>query len=122
MAIDPRSALPLKPVEFLILLALSEEDMHGYALTREIGERSDETIRLEPGNLYRVLKRLLADGLIASTEHRAVAELENERRRYYAITALGLCVAALEADRLRTLLASKAARGLARRLGAAGRA
>jgi DNA-binding PadR family transcriptional regulator len=67
-----------------------------------------------------VLKRLLAGGLIASTEHRAVAELENERRRYYAITALGLRVAALEADRLRTLLASKAARGLPRRIDATG--
>ena len=116
---DPRTLIPLRPVEFLILLALSEQDQHGYALTREIATRSDGTIQLEPGNLYRVLKRLLADGLIASTEHRAVAELENERRRYYAITPLGMRVAALEADRLRALLASSAVRGLTRRLGPA---
>jgi DNA-binding PadR family transcriptional regulator len=120
MPIDPRSLLPLRPVEFLILLALSEDDLHGYALTREIAERSDGTIKLEPGNLYRVLKRLLGDGLIASTDHRPVAELDNERRRYYAITTLGRRVAALEAERLRTLLATKAARALGRRLGPAG--
>jgi DNA-binding PadR family transcriptional regulator len=117
MPADPRTLLPLRPVEFLILLALAEQDQHGYALTREISERTDGVVRLEPGNLYRVLKRLVGDGLIQATNHRPVAELDNERRRYYTLTQQGARVAALEAERLRALLGSRAARSLAKRLG-----
>jgi DNA-binding PadR family transcriptional regulator len=112
---DPNKLLPLKPVEFLILLALSEQDLHGYALTRAIADRTDGVVRLEPGNLYRVLKRLVIDGLIEAAEHKAVAELDNERRRYYRITTLGAKTAAAEAERLEALLASSAARSLAKR-------
>jgi len=112
---DPHSLLPLKPVEFLILLALSEQDQHGYALTRAIAERTDGVVRLEPGNLYRVLKRLVADGLIEPADHRPVAELDNERRRYYRITPLGAKTAALEAERLEVLLASSTVRSLTKR-------
>lgn len=112
---EPSSLLPLKPVEFLILLALSEQDQHGYAITRELADRTDGLVRLEPGNLYRVLKRLVTDGLIEATSHRPVAELDNERRRYYRITKLGAKTAALEARRLEALLASSAVQSLTKR-------
>jgi DNA-binding PadR family transcriptional regulator len=113
---DPRELLPLRPVEFLLLLALVEGEQHGYALVRDIADQTDGVVKLEPGNLYRVLKRLVADGLIALSEQRPVAELDDERRRYYRLTALGARVAALEGHRLKTLLASKPARALARTL------
>src|SRR3954451_16927834 len=86
---DPTQLLPLKAVEFLLLLALVEDEQHGYALVREIAERTDGAIRLEPGNLYRVLKRLVNDGLIEHSGRRPVAELDDERRRYYKLTPLG---------------------------------
>jgi DNA-binding PadR family transcriptional regulator len=117
MTANPRNYIPLKPVEFLILLALAEQDQHGYGLTLAIAERTDGAVRLEPGNLYKVLKRLVTDGLIEPAGHRAVAELDQERRRYYRLTKLGGQVAALEAERLTTLLASSAVRGLTRQFG-----
>jgi len=119
MTINPRGFLPLRPVEFLLLLALAEQEQHGYGLTQAIAERTDGAVRLEPGNLYKVLKRLVAEGLIEATTRRAVSELENERRRYYRLTRLGARVAALEAERLERLLASNAARALAKRIGTA---
>ena len=115
---DPKSFLPLRPVEFLLLLALADREQHGYALTQAIAERTDGAVRLEPGNLYKVLKRLVSDGLIEPAGRRAVAELGNERRRYYRLTRLGGRVAALEAERLERLLATSAVRTLVRRLGA----
>jgi DNA-binding PadR family transcriptional regulator len=114
---DARKLLPLKPVEYLLLLALVEQEQHGYALAREISERTDSVISLEPGNLYRVIKRLREDGLVQVSEKKRPAELDDERRRYYKLTALGARVAALEGERLRALLASKPARVLARTLG-----
>lgn len=117
MTPNPRDFLPLRPVEFLLLLALAEQEQHGYGLTQEIAARTDGAVQLEPGNLYKVLKRLVADGLIEGADHRPVAELENERRRYYRLTRLGARVAALEAERLEALLATNAARSLAKRFG-----
>src|ERR1044071_1785214 len=101
MAPDPRRFLPLKPAELLLLIALSEEDRHGYALSREIAERSDGLIQLEPGNLYRVIKRLVDEGLAVATNRRPTGEPGAERRQYYGITALGARVVAAEASRLR---------------------
>ncbi len=112
MPIDAKSFLPLKPADFLILLALVEGEQHGYALARELAERSEESIRLEPGNLYRVIKRLVDDDLVDVAARRPVAELDDERRRYYRITSLGTRVAAQEVRRLRALLATPAVRAL----------
>jgi DNA-binding PadR family transcriptional regulator len=114
---NPKSFIPLRPVEFLVLVALAEQEHHGYGLTQEIATRTDGSLQLEPGNLYKVLKRLVADGLIEAAERRPVEELENERRRYYRLTTLGARVATLEAERLQSLLASSAVRALTNRLG-----
>lgn len=117
MLANPRSFIPLRPVELLVLLTLAESDHHGYGLTQAIAERTDGAIHLEPGNLYKVLKRLVTDGLIAAAERREVAELDQERRRYYRLTRLGGRVAALEAERLKALLESSVVQSLTKRFG-----
>jgi len=118
LAHNPSSFIPLRPVEFLLLLSLAEQDQHGYGLTQAIAARTAGAVQLEPGNLYKVIKRLVADGLVEAAEHREVAELDNERRRYYRLTRLGARVAALEAERLQALLATSAVQALTKRFGA----
>ena len=115
---DVTALLPLKPVELELLLALADEERHGYGLVQEIAHRSNGLIQLEPGNLYRVIKRLMTDGLVAEGDRRPVSDGE-ERRRYYRLTGLGARVVRAELHRMRTLLASAPARDLVRRLGSA---
>ncbi|MEP6492241.1 MAG: PadR family transcriptional regulator [bacterium] len=116
MARDPRSFLPLKPVDVPLLLALSEEERHGYGLVREIAARTDGLIELDPGNLYRVIKRLVDDELVAEAGHRPAHDHENDRRRYYRITALGGRVLTAELHRLQALVRSPSVRALTRRV------
>ena len=96
--------LPLKPVDLELLLALASEDRHGYGLVQAISARTDGLIVLDPGNLYRVIKRLLADGLVAEAEQRSAGAEGEERRRYYRITPLGRRVLAAELERLRSIV------------------
>jgi DNA-binding PadR family transcriptional regulator len=96
---EARARLPLRPLEFAILLALAEEDLHGYAIAKRIADRELGSVALAPGNLYGVLDRLIADGLI----ERRPAE-PDARRRDYGIMPLGRRVAALETERLSTLV------------------
>src|SRR5215217_9460283 len=111
---DPQSFLPLKPVDLQLLLALGEEERHGYGLVQAIADRTDGIVTLEPGNLYRVIKRLLADGLVAEADRRAAPDSDDERRRYYRLTALGGRVLAAEMRRLETLVTSPSVRALVR--------
>src|SRR4051794_25933441 len=104
MSSDPRSFLPLRPAELVLLLVLIDGEQHGYALAREIDARTDGVIQLKPGNLYRVIQRLVDDGLAAPSHHRPAADADDERRRYYRITPLGARVVTAEAQRLHTLL------------------
>ena len=112
---DPRDFLPLKPVDLQLLLALSDEERHGYGLVQEIARRTDGLVILDAGNLYRVIKRLADDGLLAESDRRAAPDLGNERRRYYRLTALGGRVLGAELQRLRELLGSPAVRAASRR-------
>jgi DNA-binding PadR family transcriptional regulator len=112
---DVRSHLPLKPLDLQLLLALAEEELHGYGLVQAVASRTDGLVTLEPGNLYRVIKRLLAEGLVAEAERRAAPDLADERRRYYQLTALGGRVRAAEIRRLEALVRSPAVRALVRR-------
>jgi len=103
---DPSEAgfLPL-PVSVLhILLALGDEEMHGYAIMRRVEELTDGTVTMGPGTLYGAVKRMLADGLVSETAERPDPELDDQRRRYYRVTALGARVRAAEVARLETLL------------------
>jgi DNA-binding PadR family transcriptional regulator len=96
----PETYLPLPPATFQILLALVDGDRHGYAIMKEVAERSEGTVRLGPGTLYGSLKRLLEAGLVAEGGEQADPETGDERRRYYRLTKLGLSVARAEARRL----------------------
>jgi DNA-binding PadR family transcriptional regulator len=111
----PRTFLPLKPLDLQLLLSLAEQERHGYALVQDIAARTDGLVALEPGNLYRVIKRLLADGLVGETDRRAVPELNDERRRYYRITPLGGRVLAAEIARLEALVTSPSVQALVQR-------
>src|SRR4051812_4352765 len=112
---DARDHLPLKPIDLEVLLALADEERHGYGLVQAIAAHTDGLVALDPGNLYRVIKRLLADGLVSEAGQRTATDAEGERRRYYCITPLGGRVLAAELDRLRTLVNAPQARALARR-------
>ena len=100
---DTRDFLPLKPVDLELLLALGDEDRHGYGLVQEIAGHTGGLIQLDPGNLYRVIKRLLSDGLIAESDRRD-ADDAGERRKYYRLTPLGGRVLAAEVERLRRVV------------------
>lgn len=101
--VDPH--LPMKPVAFQILLSLADGDRHGYGITQDIAGRTAARMRIEPGNLYRSIKAMLDEGLIQESERRPAPDLDDERRRYYRITALGRRVAAAEISRLEALVA-----------------
>jgi DNA-binding PadR family transcriptional regulator len=108
----PDSHLPLKPVTFQVLLSLADSERHGYGIVQDIAERTAARIRLEPGNLYRVLKAMLDDALIEESDRRPAPDLDDERRRYYRITRFGRQVAMAEASRLEQVLADARARRL----------
>jgi DNA-binding PadR family transcriptional regulator len=99
--------LPLSPAVFHLLLALAEEDRHGYAIMRDIEERTGGLVKIGPGMLYGSIKWLLDERLIREAPRRSPTK-EDERRKYYRLTPDGLAVVKAEAGRL------EAAVGLAR--------
>lgn len=101
---DPTALLPLKPVFFHILLVLGDEERHGYSIVKALEADADSGLRVDPGNLYRSLRTMLGQGLIAETDRRRDPALDDERRRYFAITPFGREVAAAEAHRLERLV------------------
>ncbi len=109
---EPQALLPLKPVVFQVLLSLAEGERHGYAIVQDIAERSSARLQIEPGNLYRTLRYMLDAGLIEESDRRPTPEADDERRRYYKITAFGRRVASAEAARLVELIADARARNL----------
>ena len=104
--------LPLSPAAFSILLALKEGEKHGYAILRAAAGQTDGAMKLLPGTLYNLLKRMLEDGWIEELDERPDPQLDDERRRYYRLTAIGERVAALEAERLAGLVRTAHQRGL----------
>jgi DNA-binding PadR family transcriptional regulator len=111
---DPSAVLPLKSVDFLILLMLGRSDRHGYGIMQDITEHTEGRIELEAGSLYRTIRRLQDEGLLEESARRPAADLDDERRRYYRLTPFGKRVVAAEAARLRRLVRlAEAARILA---------
>src|SRR5262245_37769272 len=104
--------LPLRPVEFQVLLALVEEERHGYGILLEVARRGGQ--QLEPGTLYRALRRMVKAGLAAHASAPS-GETDDERRRYYRLTELGRRGAAAEAERMAELVRAARTRGLLRR-------
>jgi DNA-binding PadR family transcriptional regulator len=103
---DPASLLPLTPALFHVLLSLSDADRHGYAILKEIADRTDGTVKLSTGTLYGLIKRALSEGLIVESRRRPPARNDDERRRYYRLTEFGRAVVTAEAERLEQLVAS----------------
>jgi DNA-binding PadR family transcriptional regulator len=111
---DVAALLPLPPVTFHILLALSDQDRHGYAIIHEVEERTGGELRLSAGTLYRSIHRMLEQGLVVETRERPAPEDDDERRRYYRITRLGIETAKAEARRLEQLVKLARQSGFAR--------
>jgi DNA-binding PadR family transcriptional regulator len=103
--------LPLPPATFHILLALADEDRHGYAIIQDVEVRTDGELRLSAGTLYRSIQRMLEQGLIVEPRERPAREDDDERRRYYRITPVGTAVAKAEARRLTQLVRMARAAG-----------
>ncbi len=98
--VKPENHLPLTPTVFHILLALADEDRHGYGIIQEVKLRTEDGVHLMAGTLYGAIKRLLERGLILETDDRPDPELDDERRRYYRLTDFGQRVLAAEVARL----------------------
>ena len=105
--------LPLPPATFHILVALSDDDRHGYAIMQEVAERTGGRTRLNPGTLYTTIHRLLGQGLIVEVQSRPPRPDDDERRRYYRLTPFGRQVAQRELARLSEMVALGRHAGLA---------
>jgi DNA-binding PadR family transcriptional regulator len=97
---SPQDLAPLTPPVFHILLALAEEERHGYGIMQDVARQTGGALQLGPGTLYGCLKRMLAAGLVEEREERPDPALDDERRRYYRMTALGKRIVRAEAQRL----------------------
>ena len=96
--------LPLKTQWFHILLSLAGGEQHGYGIMQEVVDRTAGKVRLWPATLYGSIKRLIEAGLIEESKRRPEPELDDARRRYYRLTALGRRVLNAECDRLQELV------------------
>jgi len=108
----PEEHLPLKQQHYLILLALTGGDLHGYAIKKAIEDRTQGRVSPGAGSLYRSIGILEEEGLIAPSDWRPDAPLDDERRSYLKLTELGRRVASAETERLAGLVASARAAGL----------
>lgn len=96
--------LPLTPAVFHILLALADQERHGYGIMQEVTAMTQNHVHMGPGTLYGSIKRMRKANLIEESDERPDPELDDERRRYYRLTDLGRQVVAAEARRLSGLM------------------
>src|SRR5882724_11906318 len=101
---EPSTLLPLPPATFHILMAVSDEVRHGYAIIQDVAARTGGELKLSAGTLYRSIQRMLEQGLLIETRDRPAPEEDDERRRYYRITPFGIAVARAETRRLTQLV------------------
>jgi len=97
---DPNDLLPLPAASFHILISLGDQDRHGYAILRDVSERTGGAFARGPATLYTNIKRLLSNELIEESGERPI--VDDERRRYYRLTPFGRQVAAAELHRLQS--------------------
>jgi DNA-binding PadR family transcriptional regulator len=110
--------MPLTPAMFHVLLALADEDKHGYAIMKEVAEQTNGEVQLSTGTLYGIIKRLLETGMIKEVRKQA-AKNDDPRRRYYRLTDTGRQMAVAEAKRLEKLLVRARSKRLIRTFGPA---
>jgi DNA-binding PadR family transcriptional regulator len=108
--------LPLTPAMFHVLAALADGEKHGYAILKDVAEQTQNEVRLSAGTLYGIIKRLLAEGMIAESSERPAPELDDARRRYYRLTEWGRQVARAEAERMEKLIAMARVKRLLKKL------
>lgn len=101
---QPPAMPPVSRTAMHVLLAIGPEERHGYAIMQEITRITGGSVRLGPGAIYTTIRRLLDDGLIEESDERPDAELDDQRRRYYRLTAVGRSVATAEVRRLESLV------------------
>ena len=94
----------LKRIEFLVLVVLADGENHGYRIVQEISRLTGGRVKVLPGNLYAVLRRLTEDGLLVEASRKPAPELADKRRRHYQITGFGKRVLSAEAELLRSLV------------------
>jgi DNA-binding PadR family transcriptional regulator len=107
---DPASFLPLTPAIAHILLAVADQERHGYAIMQEVERITDGAVRMGPGTLYGTIKRMSAAGLIEEIDERPDPKDDDERRRYYRATPLGRRVLEEETARMASLVATARAK------------
>ena len=109
----PGDLLPLTPVALNVLLALADEERHGYGIMLEVRERTGGRVRLGPGTLYGAIKRLKKGGVIEESGERPDPgeASDDERRRYYRLTGFGAEVLAAEVERLDSLVSAARRKG-----------
>jgi DNA-binding PadR family transcriptional regulator len=101
----PRDKLnPLPGAAFQILMSLADDDLHGYEIMRRVEQQTERRTRIGPGTLYSSIQALLDAGFIAEVASRGADGPNDERRRYYRLTAAGRKAARDEADRLADML------------------
>jgi DNA-binding PadR family transcriptional regulator len=112
---EAEGLLPLPAATFHILMALADDDRHGYAIIQEVASRTNGEVKLSAGTLYRSIQRMLEQGLLVELRdrERPAPEADDERRRYYRLTSFGLAVARAETRRLAQLLKLARSSGLA---------
>jgi DNA-binding PadR family transcriptional regulator len=101
---DSKRFIPIKTQWFHIMLSLAAGEQHGYGIMQEVLERTAGKLRLWPATLYGSIKRLIEAGLIEESDERPAPELDDARRRYYRLTALGRRVLNAECERLQELV------------------
>ena len=114
---SPDSQLPLPAATFHILMALADDDRHGYAIIQEVAARTGGDVRLGAGTLYRSIQRMVDQGLVVELgmRERPAKDEDDARRRYYRLTPFGRAVAAAETRRLGELLRLARASGFSPR-------
>src|SRR5262245_16228240 len=101
----PTELLPLTPAVLHILLALAAGEQHGYAVAQAVELLTDGTVRMGPGTLYGSIGRMVSSGLIEESPKPRGRSSDDERRRFYRMTALGRRVLEAELDRLARVVA-----------------
>jgi len=110
---SPEEMLPLSPAVFHILLALADDERHGYSIMQHVAETTGGQIKMGPGTLYGTIKRLLAAKMIEESDERPDPKLDDERRRYYRLTPFGRRVLSAEVARYSKMVKTARAVGVA---------
>ena len=105
----PQDLLPLTPPVFHILLALADEERHGYGIMQDVAWQTNGALQLGPGTLYDNLKKLMDTGLVAdapksASSRRKSAAAKEDDRRFYTLTKEGRAALTSEVDRLQSVI------------------